>query len=344
MRLTKLFSPLLALILMGACSHSIKMPETGAPPPTSVPEVTFDKLDKEEQLKQLLQLKTESPGEFRLGKGDILAISVYDEPDLRVKAVPIRPDGKISFPLIGDIRGTGLTVDEVRHTLTQKLLRYLKDPQVSVIVSSFNSQKYTIIGQVVKPGVYALGTDYSLTQAIARAGGLTQGQFHASSVELADLSHAFITRKGDMLPVDFVALLRRGDMRYDLPLHPGDYIYIPSGLSQEIYILGEVSRPDMFAFREGMQLSKALVVAKGFTADANLTQVHLVRGSLSNPQRFIVNMHDVFEGKTKDVALEPGDIVYVPPAGLSRWSRIINRILPGLVLARTGMAMNAGSF
>jgi polysaccharide export outer membrane protein len=335
---------LLVAALLVSCSATVNRPVAHPLSKPPAPVLTIVGLSEAERFEQLDAIKAMQQGPFQLGRGDVLQISVYDEPDLTVDGITVRPDGFVSFPLIGDVRAERQSVERLRETLTVRLSAYLKEPKVSVVVRQFASQRYTIIGQVVKPGMYPLDTQVTLTQALARSGGLTQGQFHASSIELADLSHAFISRNGEMLPVDFVALFRAGDLRYDVPLWADDYIYIPSGLAEEVYILGEVQRPDMFAFREGMPLSKALVVAKGFTKDADLSQVHVIRGSLTNPALYVVDLNQILKGEAIDVPLESGDIVYIPPTGLARWADIVNKILPGMVLARTGNSLMGESF
>jgi polysaccharide export outer membrane protein len=311
----------------------ISFPEQETAP---MPEPVIAGLSEEERLSRLEEIRNEPPAAFVLGRGDVIGISVYDEPDLAAAAIPVRPDGMISFALIGDVSALNRTVEELRADVTERLSRFIKQPRVSVVVSRFMSQQYTIAGEVEKPGVFSIETDLTLSQVLARSGGLRQGQFKASSVELADLSHAFLSRDGETLPIDFVALFKRGDMRYDVSVMPGDYIYIPSGLSQEIYVLGEVNHPDMFAFTAGMPLTKALVVAKGFSRDADICRVHLVRGSLSSPEVYTLDLNQIFEGRIKDVALKPGDIVFVPPTGLTRWSDAINKIIPAVVLANSG--------
>lgn len=330
----------LNLMLVGCASEEVKRPEYVAPKQHPEPELVTVGMTIEDRLARLEELRNEPTGDFMLGLGDVLFVSVYDEPDLTIDGIPVRPDGKISFPLIGDVDVLDRTAADIRSELTERLAKFLVEPKVSVLVREFNSQQYTIMGQVVSPGTFPLNTQVSLTQALAKSGGLKQGQFHATSVELADLSHSFISRDGEMLPVDFVALFSGGDLRYDIPLRTGDYIYIPSGLKQEIYVLGEVNRADMFAYREGMSLTKALVIAKGFSRIADLDRVHVVRGSLTDPELYVVSLNDIYNGRVTDVAMEPGDIVFVPPTGLAKWSQIVNQILPSMVMARTGMDMD----
>ena len=299
-----------------------------------LPEQTAD-----EQIAELERLQRETSSVPTLGRGDVINVSVYDEPDLSIKDMPIRPDGKISFPLTGDIQAEGLTVSQLNGLLTEGLSKFILSPKVSVIVQEFNSQQYTIFGEVVTPGVFPLTTNTSITKALANAGGLNKGQFRASSVELADLTHAFIARNGKVLPVDFVRLIRQGDLRYDISLQSGDYIYIPSGLSKEVYILGEVAKPMLFAYRENMPMSRTLAQAEGFTPNADLKRIHIVRGALHNPTIIMINFEQVLKGNAREVALQPGDIVYVPPTGLTNFARVIDKLTPSIQALQLGVIL-----
>jgi len=294
----------------------------------------------EEQLTELEQILASSDASFQLGKGDVLSISVYDEADLTLDSVPVRPDGMIAFPLIGDVQVAGRDVETVTSEIRERLLQYVLEPKVSMIVREFNSLDYTLYGEVVNPGVYPLTTEVTITAAVAKAGGLTKGQFRASSVELADLTHAFLARDNTVMPIDFVRLIRQGDMRFDIALQPGDYIHIPSGLSKEVYILGEVKAPALFAFRESMPMSRTLALAEGFTNDADLSQIHIVRGALHNPTVIVADFQAVINGTAQDVQLEPGDVVYVPPTALTRYSRTIDKILPTIQALQVGLILS----
>lgn len=109
--------------------------------------------------------------DFIIGNDDVLAISVWKEPDL-TKQIPVRSDGKISLPLIGDIQAAGRTPSQLELDITEKLKGYMTDPQVAVIVQQINSLKFNILGEVAKPGAYALVTGTTIVDAIATAGGL----------------------------------------------------------------------------------------------------------------------------------------------------------------------------
>ena len=107
---------------------------------------------------------------FIIGNDDVLAISVWKEPDL-TKQIPVRSDGKISLPLIGDIQAAGRTPSQLEIDITDKLKSYITDPQVAVIVQQINSLKFNILGEVIKPGAYPLTAGTTIVDAIAIAGG-----------------------------------------------------------------------------------------------------------------------------------------------------------------------------
>lgn len=327
-------------VMLAACATTSDIQKVPAQDSvTQAAEVISLAASTEEQLEKLKKITSDKAVTPKLGRGDVLNVSVYDEPELNINGIPIRPDGRISFPLVGDVIAEGLTVSELNDSLTTKLSRFILSPKVSVIVQNFNSQQFTIFGEVVKPGVYPLITDISITEALAGAGGLNKGQFRATSVELADLTHAFIARQGEVLPVDFVRLIRQGDLRYDISLQSGDYIYIPSGLSKEVYILGEVNNPMLFAFRENMPMSRTLAQAEGFTPDADLKRIHILRGSLTNPSVLMINFKEVLAGRAKEVPLEPGDVIYVPPTGLTSFARVVDKIVPTIQALQVGIIL-----
>ena len=332
----------ITFLLLSACTSTRpgphQTPLEGPPPSADMVEIPEQTV--EEQLAELKQLEEQANYTPTLGRGDVLNIAVYDEPDLTIQGIPIRTDGKVSFPLAGDLQAEGLTVAELNQALTEGLEKYILSPKVSIIVQEFNSQKYTIFGEVVAPGVYPLTTDISITAALASAGGLNKGNFRATTVELADLSHAFIARNGQVLPVNFTRLIRQGDLRYDISLQSGDYIYIPSGLSKEVYILGEVNNAMMFAYREDMPMSRTLAQAEGFTPDADLKRVHIIRGSLYNPTVIMINFEEVLKGNAREVALEPSDIIYVPPTGLTSFARVVDKLVPTMQALQLGILLN----
>jgi polysaccharide biosynthesis/export protein len=107
---------------------------------------------------------------FVIGNEDILAVSVWKEPELS-KSIPVRLDGKISLPLIGELQAAGLTPSQLEQDISARLRKYIAEPEVTVIVQQINSENFNILGQVAKPGSYSLTAAATVVDAIAAAGG-----------------------------------------------------------------------------------------------------------------------------------------------------------------------------
>lgn len=111
--------------------------------------------------------------DYVIGPEDVVDINVWKEPDL-TRSLPVRPDGKISMPLLNDVQAAGLTATQLSESIAQKLKKYLNAPQVTVMVSQINSQRVYVLGEVTRPGAYPLLPGMTILQAISSAGGLTQ--------------------------------------------------------------------------------------------------------------------------------------------------------------------------
>lgn len=133
-----------------------------------------------------------------------------------------------------------------------------------------------------------------------------------SSEEIADLRRSFVMRDGQMLPVDFHRLVKEGDMSQNIYLRPDDFVYVPSAIARDVFVLGAVLQPRPVVYRRRMSLVAAIANAQGTIKDAYLSHVAIVRGSLTEPEIAIVDYKEIVKGKAPDVLLEPGDIVYVP--------------------------------
>ena len=111
--------------------------------------------------------------QYKLGPEDVIKVSVWENKELTLDLV-VRPDGKISMPLIQDVLAEGQTAAELANTIQKRLVTYIKEPQVSVIVLQVNAPRYFVIGNVAKPGTYSLRSETTILQALSLAGGFTQ--------------------------------------------------------------------------------------------------------------------------------------------------------------------------
>ncbi len=120
------------------------------------------------------QTATSVSDDFVIGLEDVLAINVWREPELSVKEVIVRPDGKISLPLISDIQASGLTTKQLQDQIAERLKEFVASPNVTVVVIKIFSQSVSIVGQVSKPGVYYIGSPVTVLELLARAGGFRE--------------------------------------------------------------------------------------------------------------------------------------------------------------------------
>lgn len=251
---------------------------------------------------------------LKLGPGDKLDIEIIGETGSRA-ATFVTPDGKVYFNLLPGLEVSGLTTQQLKQLMEQKLTQYYKHPQVSITVTEVSSQRVWVLGRLNQPGIYPLNRPLQILDAISLAGGLFTSRFTGTTEELADLKHSFIVRKGAMLPVDFQKLLRDGDLSQNIYLQPNDFIYLPSALTNEVYMLGAVMEPRPVGFMNEMNLMTALGRGLGLRPDADLSHVSIIRGSLTDPKIATVDARQIMTGKATNIRLEPGDIVYVPGAG-----------------------------
>jgi polysaccharide export outer membrane protein len=156
-----------------------------------------------------------------IGPADMLDISVWKEPDVS-RAVPVRPDGKISLPLIDDVQAAGQTPVQLAGLVTEKLTKYLKAPQVTIIVTQINSQRVFVVGEVPRVGALPLLPGMTALQALASAGGFTP---------FADMKKIRIVRthngKQIEYPFNYREVLKGEKSEQNIKLEPGDMIVVP---------------------------------------------------------------------------------------------------------------------
>jgi protein involved in polysaccharide export with SLBB domain len=273
-----------------------------------------------------------------LGAGDTLDFSLLESPDLARKGVVIGPDGRVTFLQAENVMAAGLTIDELRGKFDEELGKYYRSPRTIISPVAYKSKKYFVLGAVRDKGVFALSRPTTLIEAIAQAGGLEIGMFERSTVELADLGHSFLIRDGARLPVDFERLFQRGDLSQNIPVEPNDYLYFASADANEIYVLGEVMNPGVVAFAQRATVMSVLASRGGFTDKAYRGRVLVVRGSLDQPQTFVIDTTDILSAKQPDFKLQPKDIVYVSP---NRWLLAVNLLDAAIKAFITSMTVTA---
>ncbi len=270
--------------------------------------------------------------DYIIGPGDILTVTVWDHPELTIPAGEFRaPDlagslvdahGSIFYPYVGEIKVAGLSVAQVRSLLAERLSKNIQNPQVDLRVAAFRSKKVLITGEVRTPNVIPL-TDRPLTllEAINLAGGATPQ---------ADLREVRLTRAGDVRRVDLLTLYKEG-ARTPIILQSGDQVYVPDNFDNNVYILGEVSKPMVVPMvHRHLTLADALGQSGGINQqDADAGQIFVIRNDSGQ-----VKVYQL-DGNSADSLLlattfnlERHDVIYVAPTGLTVWNRIVGKILP----------------
>ncbi|RTR05026.1 polysaccharide export protein [Halomonas nitroreducens] len=275
--------------------------------------------------------------QYRIGKGDVLSIIVYDHPELTIPAGSERSaaesgntvhnDGTIFYPYVGQISVLGQTVGEVRARIAQALEPYVAMPQVEVQVAEFNSQKVNVTGQVATPGSLPI-TNVPLTvlDAINAAGGPS---------ELANWHRVVLTRDGEEIDLSLHAMLNEGRLDNNLRLRDGDVLHVRDLAGQKVYVMGEVGEPGSLPMgRSRLTLADALSEAGGIDeSSADASGIFVIRRRPPQSDKLAT----VYQLDARNAAamvlgtefrLAPSDIVYVTTTPLGRWNRVIQQLLP----------------
>jgi polysaccharide export outer membrane protein len=240
--------------------------------------------------------------DYRIGVEDVLSVSIWESKDLD-QVLSVRPDGKISLQLLGDVVAEGLTVAELRSVLQDLYQTVIEDARVAVNVNEIRSRSVYFIGEVGKAGPLPLTRKMTLLQAVAMAGGFTKE---------ADLETAYVLRSERVIPIDFRALMRKPDPALNIEVLPGDAIVVPPG--ESVYVQGEVRSPGLLKFSSDLTVLKAIAEAGGLTELARGSRVSLLRGRGESKVRIEVDLDAMLRNpeQIRDVALEPDDILSVP--------------------------------
>ena len=246
--------------------------------------------------------------DYIVGAQDVLTITVWDQPDLTGKFA-VEADGTFTFPLIGRVKVGGLTLRQVEAELKKRLADgYFRNPQVSVAVEQYRSQRVFIVGEVRMPGTYTLAGDMSLIEALSRAGSTTPTAGGEAVIVRPKVGNE---AAGPILPnqpeasdVVRVSLkdLEGGALSQNVPLRDGDTIFVPR--AETVYVFGQVKNPGAYALQQkDTTVLQALSLAGGVTDRGSTARIKIVR---------------MVDGKKKEIKVKlndlvlPGDTIIVP--------------------------------
>jgi polysaccharide export outer membrane protein len=245
--------------------------------------------------------------DYVIGPQDVLAVTVWDQENLSGKFT-VETDGSFNYPLVGRVQAAGLTLRDFEAALKKRLAEFLKNPQVSVAVQDYRSQRIFVTGEVHTPGTYPLTGDMTLIEALARAGSTTAFASRNAVVVRppkgraadgpADPARATAS---EVIRVD-LRRLQEGTLAENMFLRDGDTVYVPP--AETIYVFGQVRTPGTYPLRDqDMTVMQALALAGGITDRGAKNRIKITR---------LVN------GKSKDInvkltdIVKPGDTIVVP--------------------------------
>ncbi len=282
------------------------------------------------------------PAEYKVGPGDILNIVVWNHPELALtmagstvsanatnvsdvgNGYNVSPDGLIQFPFVGAIKVAGLNEYEVRSLLTQRMAAFVTDPQLTVRIQSYRNGRVYVDGEVRSPGLLTMNDiPMTLPEAINRAGGLTPD---------ADRSSVILTRNGVATQINLPQLTRSGVNPAQILMANGDLLRVINRNDSKVFMLGDVHTPRSQTLMDGhLTLAQALGEAGGVNPEtSNPRQVYVIRKGIdgfaeiyhldaSVPTAYVL---------AADFELKARDMIFVDPAPVVRWNRVITMLLP----------------
>jgi polysaccharide export outer membrane protein len=244
---------------------------------------------------------------YVVGPQDVLTIALFDQQDLSGKYT-VEADGTFTFPLIGRVKAGGLTLRSVEDALRKELANgFFKNPQVSVSVEQYRSQRVFVVGEVRTPGTYPLTGDMTLIEALARAGSTTES---AGGEALIVRSRSGAGAEGPLLPEQQQAAdvthvdikeLQSGRLSQNAQIRDGDTIFVPR--AELVYVFGQVKDPGGYPLKTGTTVLQALSLAGGVTDRGATGRIRIARVVTGKKTEIKVNLDDV---------VQAGDTIIVP--------------------------------
>jgi len=257
---------------------------------------------------------------YLIGKGDTLEISVWQWSDL-LKDVIVRPDGKISYPLVGDIDAEGMTLTQLRDLLTEKLKAYIKEPQVSVMVKQFGAMLYgsAYAGKILDIPFVKVD-DLSTSQVVRPDGKISfplLGDIEAKGITISQLSKDLADKLSTVLK------------------EPRVTISIKQFGGRKVIVLGEVNHPGVYRPAGETTLLEIIAMAGGYTKDAITKNVVVISGNMDKPQAKAYNLLAAVRNTdyTQNILIRGGEIIYIPRSHLSNLTYFLNQFVGPMTTA-----------
>jgi polysaccharide biosynthesis/export protein len=311
------------ILILGSISQAQSVTGSSANRPTAATTTGSTTLNSAETEGAL-------PTSIRLGAGDLIEVGVYNVPELSTKA-RVGNSGDVYLPLIDYVHVAGLTVEEAQALIEKRLVDggFIKNAHVAIFLDESANQGVTVIGEVIRPGVYPLLGDRKLYDMISAAGGFSQ----VSGRKLS------IIRRSDPSSPITVDLPRNlaDDLQDNVEIFPGDTITVPK--APIVYVVGDVGHPAGLLIDNGtLTVLQALALAGGTNHTAKLHGVCIIRKGPSGMTQTKVPLKKMLEAKAPDVTLQADDILFVPLSGVRMAAE---QTMTSAISAATGIAVLA---
>ena len=302
------------------------------------PDPNFKPIEKSAQpilsSKEDLALLEESENPvYTIDSGDLLRLDVFARTEVSGKFV-VGPDGKITIPLIGDMHIKDKTREEALAALYAELRKYYTTPHATLAIDEYPSNRITVLGRVEKAGAQQFTYAPTLIDVLANAGAMPILDKQAT------LSRCAIIRGRDkIIWVDLKALLN-GDVNYNIRMKKGDIVYIPDSSDTSVYVMGAVGRPGSYRMTPRMTVLDAIAQAGGLTENAKNDRIGLYRAGTKQAE--YVSWSDLITAdRSKNYAMEDGDVIFIPTTGLSDFGYVIRQIAPAVSIFTFGLTVDS---
>lgn len=253
--------------------------------------------------------------DYAVGRGDVLSVTVGDEDKLSGE-FKVSDEGLIVYPLLGALRVSALTVTEIAKDIRDRLgADYIVSPQVAVYVKEYNSKKVAVLGDITTPGFFTLKQDSSLLAVLSEAGVPLSNGDMTIMITHADSAPTNGPDASPQLPtiVSMEKLLNPWQGEAAVMAQDGDRIFVRSGGRGKVIVSGKVKTSGVVPFSEGLTVLEAINKAGGLAEFANPKAIRVVRETATGSEVRDVDLSAVMQGdRSRDIALEDGDIIIVP--------------------------------
>jgi len=277
--------------------------------------------------------------EHRIGRNDLLQITVWNGLEVEETTVRVAEDGTIFVPFGIDLnlRAQGLSSTDLKRLIQKESLKYFRQTVVQVVIEEYNSSRAYLLGAVALGasggqggGMFPLKGRQTVLEFIIEHGGFT---------EQANMTRVQINRvSGEVVFLNMSEVIFQGDEKQNLVVNPGDIVWVPSKEvgANSYYVFGEVNSPGVVTSQENLSLVEVISRSGSFTKDASRSKVYIARGDPDQPEVLELDIKRLIEEAdfAQNAALQNNDVIFIPRRGLAKLQDVVAAITPLLGLLR----------